>query len=78
MKVQKKRVLSKRKDFSLEEKTFLLMKRIYSKWKGFTLIKKDLYNEKLGRILDEKDLLFYEKVFQMKRFSTFLFTCKRN
>ena len=58
MKVQKKRVLSKRKDFSLEEKTFLLIKRIYSKRKGFTLNEKDLYNEKLGRILDDMDLLF--------------------
>ena len=54
------------------------MKRLFFKWKGFTLNEKDLHNEKLGGKWDEKDLLFYEKVFQMKRFSTFLFGCKRN
>ena len=44
------------------------MKRIYCKWKGFTVNEKDLHNEKLGGKWDEKDLLFYEKVFQKKRF----------
>ena len=54
------------------------MKRLFFKWKGFTLNEKDLHNEKLGGNWDEKDLLFYEKVFQMKRFSTFLYDWKRN
>ena len=54
------------------------MKRLFFKWKGFTLNEKDLHNEKLEGKLDEKDLLFYEKVFQKKRFSTFLSTWKRN
>ena len=34
------------------------MKRLFFKWKGFTLNEKDLYNEKLERKSDEKDLFF--------------------